>query len=239
MINLFEIFGKTIYDFKRNFARVILLGIIAYFFFTTNFYLMMMIYSVIFFGNYIIMFSFIDITFLFGVAFDIFLLYFGLYGLYNYLLKISRDELLASFLIFKRDPNVKTSMKFLLIGGILVGLAWYQSMNLMKLLTQMEINSQIALYLLTFWPIFVLLMYSVVYYIIVDSSSEKIIHIILGSFTLYKFRDILTLISMYILFTIFYFIVIITRGTAGVLVIPFTLLFMTNFYNELYLRKKS
>ena len=88
-----------------------------------------------------------------------------------------------------------------------------------------------------FIPMFVILFYSLIFFIIIDNPHYNVWEVIRESILLFRFPDILNMTALFILFALLKYAADLTRGIAYLVLIPMLFLFMANYYNEIYLRK--
>lgn len=243
MINIFEVLGKTIYDYKNNFFKVLLIGAAASLLYIEGFIpVLAFIMSAVqfsFFTAFLMFLSFLNFYTLIGMVIGILFLYYGFYGVYDYFLRISRDEISGKIIILKKNLNIKASIIFISLGLIIPILSFYHSISMTNLLVNIGINQQVSHNLLLFYPMFVTLVYSIIIFVLIDNPNQSILGITMIYISLFKLKDILSLFLLYILFSSLNYVVTLSRGSLYIIFIPYLLLVMTNYYNELYLRKRN
>ena len=107
-----------------------------------------------------------------------------------------------------------------------------------KLGKNIYLNEYIKI-IIDFIPLFVILFYSLVFFIIIDNPHYNVWEIIRESILLFRLPDILNMTALFILFALLKYAADLTRGLAYLVLIPMLFLFMANYYNELYLRRNS
>lgn len=242
MINIFEVLGKTFYDYKNNFLKVLLVGAAAFILYDTAlipiFTTLFSTIGVSFFSVVWLFLSVLNPYTLISLAISLLLLYYGLYGVYDYFLRMSRDEIIGKIIILKKNLNIKASIIFITLGYIILIFTLYHSNSMINVLTEMGVNPKVSYNLLSFYPIFITLVYSIIIYVLIDNPNQSILGVTMMYISLFKFSDLLSLFLLYILFSTLNYLAHLSRGSLYIIFIPYLLLVMTNYYNELYLRRR-
>ena len=237
MINIFEVLSKAFDDYKNNFFKVSVLCLLMYWFYERRFYIYtpMDIFALSNSGDNLFMLKFIlssIITLLFGSII--------IFGVYDYFLKISRRETYG-FVLLRKNHNLTITGIFLIIGYfMLTAVLFFMVFIYSKENTIAGGNIYLSRYtgiIIDFIPLFIILFYSLVFFIIIDNPHYNIWGVIREGIFLFRFADIFNLAALYILFALLKYAADLTRGIAYIFLIPMLFLFMANYYNELYLRK--
>ena len=237
MINIFEILSKTFDDYKNNFFKSSVLCLIIYWFYERRFY----IYSPLdFFIHSASGDGFFTLRFILSSIITLLLGSILIFGVYDYFLKISRRETYG-FIVLKRNYNLTITGIFLMIGYFLTaGLLFCMMLIFSNREVIMGENIYLNRYIeiiVDFIPLFIILFYSLVFFIIIDNPHYNVWGVIREGILLFRFSDIFNIAVMYILFALLKYAADLTRGIAYLVLIPMLFLFMANYYNEIYLRK--
>ena len=239
MINIFEVLSKTFDDYKNNFFKASVLCLIIYWFYERGFY----IYSPLDFFAYTASGdSFFTLRFILSSIITLLLGSILIFGVYDYFLKISRNETYG-FIMLRKNYNLTITGIFLMIGYFLTAAVFFFMMFVFSNGTALTgkniyLNEYIKI-IVDFIPLFVILFYSLVFFIIIDNPHYNVWEIIRESILLFRFPDILNMTALFILFALLKYAADLTRGLAYLVLIPMLFLFMANYYNELYLRRNS
>ena len=237
MINIFEVFSKTFDDYKNNFFKASLLCLIMYWFFERG----SMIYTPLEFFMYSTSGdSFFTLRFILSSLITLLLGSILIFGVYDYFLKISRNENYG-FIILRKNYNLTITGIFLIIGYflsvvMLFVMAFVFPDRGAAVRGNIYINQYIEI-IMDFIPLFVILFYSFVFFVIIDNSHYNVWEVIRESVLLFRFIDIFNIAVLYIFFALLKYAADMTRGIAYIFLVPMLFLFMANYYNELYLRK--
>ena len=239
MINIFEVLSKTFDDYKNNFFKASVLCLIIYWFYERGFY----IYSPLDFFAYTASGdSFFTLRFILSSIITLLLGSILIFGVYDYFLKISRRETYG-FIMLRKNYNLTITGIFLMIGYLLTTLLFFFMMFAFSNRAvfageNIYLNEYIKI-IVDFIPLFVILFYSLVFFIIIDNPRYNVWEVIRESILLFRFPDILNMTALFILFALLKYAADLTRGLAYLVLIPMLFLFMANYYNELYLRRNS
>ena len=165
-----------------------------------------------------------------------------IFGVYDYFLKISRRETYG-FIMLRKNYNLTITGIFLMIGYFLTSLLFFLMMFAFSngaayVGENIYLNEYIKI-IVDFIPLFVILFYSLVFFIIIDNPHYNVWEVIWESILLFRFSDMLNMTVLFILFALLKYAADLTRGLAYLILIPMLFLFMANYYNELYLRRNS
>ena len=239
MINIFEVLSKAFEDYKNNFFKASVLCLIIYWFYERRFY----VYSPLDFLAYTASEdSFFTLKFILSSIITLLLGSILIFGVYDYFLKISRRETYG-FIMLRKNYNLTITGIFLMIGYFLTTLLFFFMMFVFSngaafTGENVYLNEYIKI-IVDFIPLFVILFYSLVFFIIIDNPHYNVWEVIRESILLFRFPDILNMAVLFILFALLKYAADLTRGLAYLILIPMLFLFMANYYNELYLRRNS
>ena len=239
MINIFEVLSKSFDDYKKNFFKASVLCLIIYWFYERRFY----VYSPLDFLAYTASGdSFFTLKFILSSIITLLLGSILIFGVYDYFLKISRRETYG-FIMLRKNYNLTITGIFLMIGYFLTSLLFFFMMFAFSNGAEFTgeniyLNEYIKI-IVDFIPLFVILFYSLVFFIIIDNPHYNVWEVIWESILLFRFSDMLNMIVLFILFALLKYAADLTRGLAYLILIPMLFLFMANYYNELYLRRNS
>ncbi len=239
MINIFEVLSKAFDDYKNNFFKASVLCLIIYWFYERRFY----IYSPLDFLAYTASGdSFFTLRFILSSIITLLLGSILIFGVYDYFLKISRRETYG-FIMLRKNYNLTITGIFLMIGYLLTTLLFFFMMfafsNRAVFAGEYIYLNEYIKIIVDFIPLFVILFYSLVFFIIIDNPRYNVWEVIRESILLFRFPDILNMTALFILFALLKYAADLTRGLAYLVLIPMLFLFMANYYNELYLRRNS
>ncbi len=239
MINIFEVLSKSFDDYKKNFFKASVLCLIIYWFYERRFY----VYSPLDFLAYTASGdSFFTLKFILSSIITLLLGSILIFGVYDYFLKISRRETYG-FIMLRKNYNLTITGIFLMIGYFLTSLLFFFMMFAFSngaayVGENIYLNEYIKI-IVDFIPLFVILFYSLVFFIIIDNPHYNVWEVIWESILLFRFSDMLNMTVLFILFALLKYAADLTRGLAYLILIPMLFLFMANYYNELYLRRNS
>ena len=121
MINIFEVLSKTFDDYKNNFFKASVLCLIIYWFYERGFY----IYSPLDFFAYTASGdSFFTLRFILSSIITLLLGSILIFGVYDYFLKISRNETYG-FIMLRKNYNLTITGIFLMIGYFLTAAVFF------------------------------------------------------------------------------------------------------------------